>query len=303
MSPVSRRTFLQTTSAAIAAGAVAAHLPSLHAEPLNLPLGLQLYSVRDLLTKDYEGTLKQVAALGYREVESAGYYGRSADQAKQAFTLAGLRCVSAHYSLSQLQGKVDEVLAFSKVLGVKYIICSSPMLKDPSGSKDFKQVADTITLDDWRWNAEQFDSIGKKVRAAGMKFGYHNHTMEFRAEKGVMPFDEILRLTDPKNVMIEMDCGWVAVAGQDPAELLKRYPTRIEMLHIKDFKISGPASVTNAPPCMELGRGTIDYNKIFAAAKQAKAGITHYFVEQEAFNMAPMESLKVDADYLRSLKV
>ena len=77
-----------------------------------------------------------------------------------------------------------------------------------------------------------------------MKFGYHNHTMEFRAEKGVMPFDEILRLTDPKNVMIEMDCGSVAVAGQDPAELLKRYPTRIEMLHIKDFKISGPASVT-----------------------------------------------------------
>ena len=303
MTPISRRTFLKTTSAAVAAGAAFSQLPHLYAEPLGLPLGLQLYSVRDLLTKDYEGTLKQVAALGYREVESAGYYGRSADQVKQAMVTAGLRCVSAHYPLAQLQPKVDEILAFSKVIDIKNIICSSPMLKDPSRTKDFKGVAEAMTLDDWRWNAEQFNAIGKKVKAAGMKFGYHNHTMEFRAENGVTPFDELLRLTDPADVMIEMDCGWVAVAGQSPAELLKKYPTRIAMLHVKDFKVSGVASATNPPPSTELGRGSLDYKAIFGAAKEAKASITHCFVEQEEFDMAPFEALKIDADYMRSLKV
>jgi sugar phosphate isomerase/epimerase len=209
--------------------------------------------------------------------------------------------VSAHYSLAALQTNLDEAIHYSEVLGIKFVICSSPALKDPSRTKDFKGVADAITMDDWKWNFEQFNQIGKRVKRAGMQFGYHNHTMEFRAENDVVPFDEMLRLTDPDNVVVEMDCGWAAVAGQNPADYLKKYPTRIAMLHIKDFQLNGSHSVNNPPPCTELGRGSIDYKPIFAAAKEAK--IAHYFVEQEAFTMPPFESLKVDADYIRSIKV
>jgi sugar phosphate isomerase/epimerase len=246
--------------------------------------------------------LQQVAAAGYREVETAGYFGRSAAQVKQSMDKAGLNCVSTHYSLADLQPHLDDVLVFTKALGVKYLICSSPSFS-PARAKtagDFKNVAENINLDDWKWNAEQFNHVGEKVKAEGMQFGYHNHTMEFQEEKGVVPFEELLRLTDPKNVTIEMDCGWVAVAGRDPAEYLKRYPNRISLLHVKDFKLNGPATVLNPPPSTELGRGTIDYHKIFAAAKNAN--IQHYFVEQEEFDMPPFEALKVDAEYMHNLK-
>jgi sugar phosphate isomerase/epimerase len=302
MIPISRRNFLKTASGAIAVGAVWKSAPMLYADLLSLPLGLQLYSVRDQIAKDYDGTLQQVAAAGYREVEAAGYFGRSAAQVKQSMDKAGLNCVSTHYSLADLQPHLDDVLVFTKALGVKYIICSSPSFS-PARAKtagDFKSVAKNINLDDWKWNAEQFNHVGEKVKAEGMQFGYHNHTMEFQEEKGVVPFEELLRLTDPKNVTIEMDCGWVAVAGRDPAEYLKRYPNRISLLHVKDFKLNGPATVLNPPPSTELGRGTIDYHKIFAAAKNAN--IQHYFVEQEEFDMPPFEALKVDAEYMHNLK-
>lgn len=301
MPAISRRTFLQTTSVALAAGAIGKARPAF-ANPLDLPLGLQLYSVRDLIAKDYDGTLKQLGALGFREVESAGYFEHTADQVKKSMTMASLRCVSAHYPLAQLQPNLDEALRFSKALGVKFIVCSSPMLS-PSRAKgvDFKEVSETINMDDWKWNFEQFNRIAKRVKQEGMQFAYHNHTPEFRAENGVMPFDELFRNTDPDNMTVEMDCGWVAVAGQDPVEYLKKYPTRISMLHIKDFKLNGSTSVVNPPPSTELGRGSVDYRPIFAAAKQAK--IAHYFIEQEEFDLPPWEALKIDADYIRNLKV
>jgi sugar phosphate isomerase/epimerase len=294
---------LQTAVSATVLGTVWKNAPLLYADPFGLPLGLQLYSVRDQIAKDYEGTLQQVAAAGYKEVEAAGYFGRTAGQVKQAMDKAGLRCVSTHYPLTEIQPQLDQVLEFSKDLGVEFIICSSPSVRPADGRKSdsFRKIAENINLEDWKWNAEQFNHIGEKVKAAGMQFGYHNHTMEFREEKGVVPLDELLRLTDPNNVILEMDCGWVAVAGRDPAEYLKRYPTRIALLHVKDFKLNGPATVLNPPPSTELGRGTIDYHKIFEAAKDAH--IKYYFVEQEQFDMPAFEALKIDADYMHNLKV
>jgi sugar phosphate isomerase/epimerase len=300
MSPISRRTFLQTTSAAVVAGTFLKSVPAF-ATPLGLPLGIQLYSVRDQLKQDYDGTLKKVGAIGYREVEAAGYSGRGADEFKKALTLASLRCVSAHYSLAALQSGLDDTIKFCKGIGAKFIICSSPALKDPSKTKDFAKVADAMTMDDWKWDFEQFNQIGKQVKKEGLQFGYHNHTMEFKAENGAVPFDEMMKLTDPADVVAEMDCGWVAVAGASPVDYLKKYPNRIAMLHIKDFKLNGSHSVTAPPPCTELGRGSIDYKPIFEAAKAAK--IAHYFVEQEEFTMPPFESLKVDADYISGIKV
>jgi sugar phosphate isomerase/epimerase len=302
MHRISRRTFLKTASASAACAAVWNSVPRLMADPLGLPLGLQLYSVRELLPKDYEGTLRQLGAMGYREVEAAGFFDHSPSQVKQAMDRAGLRCVSAHYPMAQLQPKLDEIIQFGKDLGLKYIVCASPTLKDPSRVKDAgsRAAREAMTLDDWRWNAEQFNRIGERVNAAGIRFGYHNHMTEFRTENGVLYYDELLRLTDPTKVTMELDCGWMVLGGKKPADYLTRYPSRFSMLHVKDFKLGG-APGSAPPPSTELGRGNIDYRPIFEAAK--KANIEHAFVEQEEFDLPPMEALKIDADYMHALKV
>lgn len=294
---------MKTASVSAACAALWNSVPQLIANALGLPLGLQLYSVRDILPKDYEGTLHQVAALGYREVEAAGFFGHSPAEVKQAMDRVGLHCVSAHYPLTQLLPKVDETIQFGKDLGLSYIVCSSPMLKDPSRVRDAgsRAARESMTLDDWHWNADQFNRIGEKVNAAGMRFAYHNHTPEFRSENGVVFYDELLRSTDPTKVSMELDCGWAVVAGQKPADLLSRYPTRFSMLHVKDFKMSPTTTPSDPPPSTEMGRGTIDYHPIFEAAK--KAHIEHAFVEQEQFDIPPMEALKIDADYMRAVTV
>ena len=271
----------------------------LFGSPLGLPLGLQLYSVREMLPKDFEGTLRKLGAIGYREVEAAGFFGHSALDVKRAMSDAGLKCVSGHYSWNDLNPRLAQIVEYHQQLGAEYIICSYPGFKNPSAprkdSRDF-------TMDDWRWNAEQFNRTGEKVKAAGLKFGYHNHTMEFGEENGVTPFDELIRLTDAELVTIEMDCGWVTVGGGDPVAYLRKYPKRISMLHIKDFKHPDkPLAPREPPPAAELGQGTTDFRPLFKAAK--KGEIKHYFVEQEAYDMPPFEALKIDADYMKKLTV
>jgi sugar phosphate isomerase/epimerase len=299
----SRRDFVKTGSSGLIYSSLLLNGSRLNAKTLNVPLGLQLYSVRELLPKDYGGTLKQLGALGFREVESAGYYKHSAAEVKQAMRDAGLHLVSAHYSSDDLHQKLDEILPFNKELGVRYIICSFPGFKDPARVKSVasKERANAFTLEDWRWNAEQFNAIGEKVSAAGLQFGYHNHTMEFHQTEGVVPYVELLRLTDPAKVTMEMDCGWVTVAGANPIDYLRKYPSRISMLHVKDFKgITASSSITNVPTIVELGQGSIDYRPILQEA--AKAGVVkHCFVEQEGYNVPPMQGLKIDADYMHKL--
>jgi sugar phosphate isomerase/epimerase len=281
---ISRRTFIQSSSAAAALMLSGAG----RAASLGLPIGLQLYSVRTLLPTDYAGTLKQVGQLGYKEVEAAGFFNLPVETVKTAMQGAGLRCVSAHYPLMLLNQHLEEILAFCKSLGVGYVVCSSPMHQQPG-------VKGPLSMDDWRWSADQFNQVATKVEAAGMRFAYHNHHAEFAPINGVMPYDELLKLTDPKKVSFELDCGWVIIGGQDPVHYLKQYPTRIVMLHVKDFK-------DNKEPSVELGTGSIDYKPILAAA--AAAGhIRHAFVEQEEFQAPIMESLKVDAEYMKKMHV
>jgi sugar phosphate isomerase/epimerase len=279
---ITRRTFLSTSSAAAALMVTGVG----RAASLGLPIGLQLYSVRTLLPTDYAGTLKQIAALGYKEVEAAGFFNMPVEQVKAAMQSAGLRCVSAHYPLALLLQHLDEILPFCKSLGAGFVVCSSPMHQQPG-------VKGPLSLDDWRWSADQFNQVASKVEDAGMRFAYHNHYAEFGPIGGVLPYDVLLKNTDPKKVSFELDCGWVIVGGQDPVHYLKEYPTRIVMLHVKDFK-------NNKPPSVELGTGSIDYVPIFAAA--AAAGhVRHAFVEQEEFQGPIMEALKVDAQYMKRL--
>ena len=304
MKGITRRSFLKTGT--VAAAMLALRNRSLMADPLGLPVGLQLYSVRALLPKDYAGTLKQVAAIGYREVEAAGFFGHSPSEVKSAMAAAGLHCVSAHYSLADLLKDTDGTLKYAKALGLEYVICSSPSVADPSKLKNYpggawKYFQNGLTVDDWRWNAEQFNQLGKKFKAEGIQFGYHNHTMAFRDLGGSSGYDVLLKDTDPAYVTLEMDCGWVVAAGKNPITYLTKYPHRISMLHIKDFKPAVPGEAPGERLSTVLGKGTIDYKPIFAAAK--KAGIKHYFVEQERFDGDPLDELKQDYEYLHALQI
>jgi sugar phosphate isomerase/epimerase len=286
MSFTSRRTFLKATGAVVAAAF--AGVGRLAAAPLRLPIGLQLYSVRDLLPKDFDGTLRKVRDAGYAEVEVAGYYDRTAAEFRKAMDQAGLRCVSTHHQLGVLQPRHDELIVYGHQLGLEYIICSSSMRRDPAAKGP-------LTLDDWRWVAGEFNRIGEKVKAAGMTFGVHNHTPEFGSEGGVAFYDELLRLTDPKLVIFEMDCGWVYAAGRNPVDYLSKTPERFPLLHVKDM-VKGSAEGFHSTV---MGRGVVDYRPILRAA----TGLKHYFIEQEEFDMDTMEALRLDAEYMRKLNI
>jgi sugar phosphate isomerase/epimerase len=254
-----------------------------------MPIGTQLYSVRDLLPKDFDGTLRQVHGDGYQVVEAAGYFNKTAAEWKSSMNAAGLGCISTHHSLADLKSKLNELIDYGNAIGLEYMICSwAGMHRDPAKKGE-------LTLDDWRWVADQFNEIGPKVKAAGMQFGYHNHTIEFKTEDGVLYYDELLKRADPKSVVFEMDCGWVVAGGHNPVEFLSRSPERFPLLHVKDL-VKEPDGKWK--PVL-MGKGLIDYRPIFKAA----TGLKQYFIEQEEYTFNPIEDLRLDAEYMRNFSV
>jgi sugar phosphate isomerase/epimerase len=281
----SRRSFLKASGALAAAACVGNE--RLMATTPHMPIGLQLYSVRNLLPKDFEGTLHQLGAAGYKEVEAAGYFDKTAADFGNALNKAGLKCVSTHHQLTQLKTQFDQLIEYGQALGLEYIICSwAGVHRDPTRKGD-------LNLDDWRYVADQFNAIGEKVKSAGMTFGYHNHVVEFETENGTVFFDELLKRTDPKLVVFEMDCGWVVGGGHNPVEYLSKYPERFPLLHVKDMVKEPDGKLRN----VVMGKGFIDYKPIFRAA----TGLKHYFIEQEEFEGDPMTELREDADYMKKL--
>lgn len=282
----SRRTFLKATGAAAALAAVDAR--SMWAEKLSVPVGIQLYSVREQMPKDFDGTLKKVKAAGYDVVEAAGYFKKSATEWKSAMDATGLKCISTHHSLTDLKTNGDSLIEYGKNIGLEYIICSwAGVHRDPAKKGE-------LTLDDWHYVADQFNAMGEKVKAAGMQFGYHNHIVEFGTEGGVTFYDELLKRTDPKLVVMEMDCGWVVAGGRNPVDYLSKTPERFPLLHIKDF-VKGPNGKEKA---VDMGHGTIDYKPILKAA----TGLKQYFIEQEEYTTdKPFEELRLDAEFMKKL--
>ena len=282
---LSRREFARLGAAAMAVTAA----PRLAAAAqIKAPLGLQLYSVRELLPKDFDGTLAKVAALGFKNVEAAGYYNKTAAEWRGAMDKAGLHCASTHHPLPLLKQHEDEYIEYAHTAGFSYIICSSPMKKDPT-------VKGPMTLDDWHWVADEFNRIGAKVKAAGLTFGYHNHVEVFATVDGAMVYNELIGHTDPKLVVFEMHCGWVEAAGQDPLTWLSKTPERFQLLHVKDMvKDANGRSHSTV-----MGKGYIDYHPILRAAK----GLKMYFVEQEEFQGDILDELRQDAEYMRSFRI
>lgn len=306
--PQTRRGFLNAAGA-IAAAAMT-NLDPLHANPLNRPVGLQLYTVRDELAKNFDGTLKQVAAIGYREVELADTYNKSAAELRAAFSSNGLNCRSAH--MFDVQKTPEQFMDFAKELGAKYVVTS---FNPPPGAmallggakpdlEAFVKVLEGMTLDDYKRSADTSNKLGEQAKERGLQYAYHNHNLEFKKFGDVTAYDTLLASTDPELVKMEMDCGWVGAAGYDPVAYLDKFPNRYRLLHIKAFK-SGPPSLTlsgsrQAEPT-ELGRGGIDYKPVFAAAK--KAGVEQYYVEQEPpfAQVSSIEAAKIDYDFLHKL--
>jgi sugar phosphate isomerase/epimerase len=303
----SRRTFLQNSSIAIAAlGAFEVSALAARAGdgrgPLNRPIGIQLYTVRDAVAKDLPGTLKQLAAIGYREVELAGGPQRPVAEMRQLLADNGLTCPSVHANMLELQAAADEKIEFVRALGAQYLVCSFPWTADSRFKTGGTQgIAGGITLDDWKWNAEQLNRIGERARVAGVRMGYHNHNMEFRSYAGVVGFDELLRRTDPALVTIELDIAWVVTAGADPMHYLTKHADRVSLLHVKevreDLQVMRDKLVAQTT---EVGSGKIDWRRLFAAMDPKQ--IKHYFVEQENFERSPLEAAKISYDYLKTLK-
>jgi sugar phosphate isomerase/epimerase len=288
------------------------------ANPLNLPIGLQLYTVGAEMDKDPFGTLKRVAAVGYKEVELSPLSKTPAADLLKAVKDNGLTSPSGHFMLPDLLGNLQKNIDAAKQFGQEYMIVTVPWVADPSRLKSssggdqmafFLALLNSLTLDDWKWNAEQFNKIGEQIKKAGLQLGYHNHNFEFKSYGPVTGYDEFIRLTDPALVKLELDCGWMTVAGKDPVAYLNKYPDRYRLLHIKDFRKGFTPRTTlmdkdpGAPVPTELGRGAIDYGRIFAAARNVQ--IRAMFVEQEPpfTEMPPLEAIQVDYDYLKNLHV
>jgi sugar phosphate isomerase/epimerase len=313
---MSRRSFAKTAAMAGAGTHLLLRSDFMAAEPLNLPIGLQLYTVGSEFDTDPHGTLDKVAAIGYKQVELSPLSKTPLSDMKKALTESGLKSPSGHFLLPDLLAHLPEKIDAAKELGQEYMIVTTPWVADISRFQSkaanqmemFRAMLNGLTLDDWKWNAEQFNKIGEQVKKAGLQLGYHNHNFEFRKIGDTTGYDEFLRLTDPELVALELDCGWMTVAGLDPVTYLTKYPKRYRLLHIKDFKKGFTPTTTllsdapGTPVPTELGRGAIDYAKILPAARNSIRGL---FVEQEPpfKEMPALEAIKVDFAYLHNLKV
>jgi len=290
---LNRRTFLKTAGTA----AALTLLPSRFlwaAGPKVNNIGVQLYTVRDLMKDDFEGTITKVAQIGYKNVEFAGYFGRTADQVKAVLTKNGLKAPSTHVQYDELDDKFPSVIEFSKTIGLEYIIC-------PWIPEDLRKSPDI-----WKQAADKFNKAGEKTKAAGMQFGYHNHWFEFLPTNGVLPYDELLKLCDANLVKMELDLAWISTTGTDPVKYFEKYPGRFPLVHVKDVKTmpkvtqGGAQNFGDTVDLTEVGSGVIDWKRIFAHADQA--GIKYYIVEHD-HPKQPLASIKSSYEYLSKLSV
>lgn len=249
------------------------------AKPAERPIGVQLYTVRSILPNDLAGTLQAIRKIGYQNVETfVAEYKMSAKDLRQAILDAGLAVPSAHFGYNDFESRFD----YAKELGVECIVCSSIP----------KTVADSA--EGYKRGAEQYNKWGERAKSMGMKFGFHNHDVEFQPYGDVTGFDVLMRYTDPALVQWQMDCYWVAQAGHDPVAMLRQYGHRIQSLHLKDRKPNVPTSFTTGPGAAhftEVGEGTLDWKTIFPLA--AKNHIQWMFVEQDQTDKPPLESLQI----------
>jgi len=249
-------------------------------------IGLELYTVRDALKQDFEGTLKRVAKIGYREVEFAGYFADLKDlnpapkKTREILDSLGLSAPATHIPYSAVTPEnLPRVIEAAAIIGHKYIV-------NPGIDEQLQKSADG-----WKRAAAAFNRAGKETMRSGIQFAYHNHVVEFKPVDGQLPYDILLKEGDPKLVKMELDLGWAHEAGTDPLKWFAQHPGRFPLVHVKDFESNGTMT--------EVGKGEIDWKSIFA--KASLGGIKHYFVEHD-HPQAPFESIQASFEYLEKLR-
>lgn len=295
---LSRRSFLVSCGAGMAAGSLIPNAFANHHE--KIPLGIQLWTVKSEAEKDLEGTLRKVYAAGFRDIEFAGYYGKDPADLAKFMKGIGFNLVSTHAGAGDIAKGGDKIIADAKALGLKYIVCSSPGVSPEKEKLSWEERMKAVDLNDWKWNADLFNKFGKQVSDAGMAFGYHNHSAEFKKLGDTTGFDYLFGNTDAKHVKIELDVGWVVVAGQDPIAILNKYKDRVIALHVKDVAKRGADG--KEPASVALGEGVVDWKKVIGTAK-ANGTKAFFYEQEEPFTRPILDSVKISGDYLTKLTV
>lgn len=294
---MNRRTFIESTvAAAVVSGVAPDFLRAADTHRVN-PIGVQLYSVRTLMEKDFAGTIGKVAGVGYKEVEFAGYFGHSPKEVRAILDKHGLTAPSCHVSYDVVENHLAEQIDAAHVIGHKLVV--NPWIEEEQRK----------SADGWQRAADLFNKAGEACAKAGLQFAYHNHTFEFQKAAGLgdtLPYDYLLAHCDPKNVKMQLDLCWISVAGKDPIQYFNNNPGRFPAVHVKDIKkLPSPEEAPTSSPdkeagfLTEVGSGIIDWKHIFA--NSGKAGLEHYFVEHD--NPAvPLESIQKSYEYLKALR-
>ncbi|MFT4204470.1 MAG: sugar phosphate isomerase/epimerase [Chitinophagaceae bacterium] len=285
----SRRQFLK--QAGLLGAVVAASPDVLFARRKQTPIGIQLYTLRDEISKGIETVIAGIAKAGYNYIETFGfakgqYFDLSVADFGALMKKYGLRTWSGHYGIDHFfkTGSFDDVdaaIGAAKVLGQKYV--TVPYIGDSLR----KTATDIDKL------VANFNIAAERVAAAGLKMAYHSHSFEFEKVDGVMFYEKLLQNSNPKHLDLELDLYWAVRAGQDPIQWFEKYPGRFKLVHVKDMDKQDSHLTT------EVGKGSIDFAKIFSHAKQA--GIEYYIVEQENFSIPAFESVTESAKALTAL--
>jgi sugar phosphate isomerase/epimerase len=287
MSAITRREFCKTaTTSAAAMSLLSAGVLKLHANPLGLPIGCQTWPVRDMIAKDFPGTLKQLAAAGFQSIEMCSPVGYSDNgfgglvkykgaEIKKIINDAGLTCVSSHFGMDELRKNQEDRIAWASDLGLTQMLVAS--LDGPKKP----------TMDDVKRAADEYNKMGEKAAKAGIQQGLHNETFETSTVDGKRTYDILFELLDPKLVKFQFQVSTIS-EGFDAAEYFNKYPGRFVSMHVQGW--SAPEK-----KIVPVGKDTLDWKKIFTAAKTG--GIKNYFVEMK------LELMKESVPYLRNLQV
>jgi len=286
MDSISRREFCKiTTAQAAAVSLLSAGVMKLHANPLGMPIGCQTWPVRDLIAKDFPGTIRQLAAAGFQTIElcspvgyaDSGFAGLAkykGAELKRVLGDAGVTCISSHFGIQELRDNQDDRIAWAKDIGLTQMLV--PSLEGPKKP----------TMDDVKRAADEYNKIGERAAKAGIQQGLHNEDFELSTVDGKRTYDVLFQLLDPKLVRFQFQVSTIS-QGYDAAEYFTKYPGRFISMHVQGWS-------AETKKIVPVGKDSLDWNKIFTAAKTG--GVKNYFVEMN------LDMMKASVPYLRELK-
>lgn len=319
MISLSRRSFMQALAASGAAAPLAAACQTMASGPFfaskSAPIGIQLYTLSDMLATNLEGAISGVAKIGYKTVEIPSYMGKTPAQLREIFDRHGVKCTGAHIGMNLgteaapgLRGDLNKLAADMHILGVTHVYAPSMAIPTDIGLKQnpgegyayISRVAEAMGEERWKKLAAEFTDIGRKLKANDIAFGYHNHNFEFAKAGNRTGYDIMVTESDPAFVSFELDVGWAAAAGNDIPALFAKYSGRYTGIHLKDLKASTVPNINLKMDPTEVGSGKLDWAKILPAAWNA--GVRNYYLEQEPpFEEGRMEAAEIGYKYLSTL--